>query len=317
MGWDIILLKRVCPTEYFSEILQICSNQLGNIVCICFITASSAFIKEFHKCVVISGHLILVVTNFLVVGRCCHVSLLQIDGSTLRTLCMQHGPLPAFHLYLSQGIALVRYSTREEAAKAQSALNNCVLGNTTIFADFANENDIQQFLQQSGHSSSSGGSSSTWGPPTTGVGGVGAGGRAGSAVAAPSAATTTASSSFVPYGSKVDSGPSHWNGTSLNLHSGQLWSLPTGTNPSSLWGSGSLADADQHRATPSSLTSFLPGDLLGGESVWVSTDVSTSSGGYHRCFRKFTLWCREQYSRRCAHSIFLLSLRLSSSSFVP
>ena len=34
---------------------------------------------------------------------------LQIDGSTLKTLCMQHGPrLYTFHAYLSQGVALVK-----------------------------------------------------------------------------------------------------------------------------------------------------------------------------------------------------------------
>lgn len=43
----------------------------------------------------------------------------QIDGSTLKTLCVQHGPLQNFHLYLNQGLALARYSTREEAAKAR------------------------------------------------------------------------------------------------------------------------------------------------------------------------------------------------------
>lgn len=41
----------------------------------------------------------------------------QIDGSTLKTLCVQHGPLHNFHLYLNHGVALIRYSTGEEAAK--------------------------------------------------------------------------------------------------------------------------------------------------------------------------------------------------------
>lgn len=36
---------------------------------------------------------------------------------------MQHGPLLTFHLGLTQGSALIRYSTRQEAAKAQSALH--------------------------------------------------------------------------------------------------------------------------------------------------------------------------------------------------
>ena len=41
----------------------------------------------------------------------------QIDGSTLRTLCLQHGPLTNFHLYLTHGIAMVKYSNGLEAKK--------------------------------------------------------------------------------------------------------------------------------------------------------------------------------------------------------
>lgn len=47
----------------------------------------------------------------------------QIDGSTLRTICLQHGPLLTFHLGLTQGSALIRYCSPHEAAKAQSALH--------------------------------------------------------------------------------------------------------------------------------------------------------------------------------------------------
>ncbi|XP_034112021.1 protein Gawky isoform X1 [Drosophila albomicans] len=71
----------------------------------------------------------------------------QIDGSTLRTLCMQHGPLISFHQYLNQGVALCKYTTREEANKAQMALNNCVLGNTTIYAESPGDNEVQNILQ--------------------------------------------------------------------------------------------------------------------------------------------------------------------------
>ncbi|XP_037074113.1 protein Gawky-like isoform X2 [Pollicipes pollicipes] len=74
----------------------------------------------------------------------------QIDGSTLKTLCMQHGPLYTFHMYLSQGVALVKYSSREEAAKAQGALNNCVLSNTTIMAEAVTDEYASQVLQQLG-----------------------------------------------------------------------------------------------------------------------------------------------------------------------
>ena len=57
------------------------------------------------------------------VCTCVCVCALQIDGSTLRTLCMQHGPLITFHLNLTQGNALVRYSSKDEAAKAQKSLH--------------------------------------------------------------------------------------------------------------------------------------------------------------------------------------------------
>lgn len=61
-------------------------------------------------------------------------------------MCVQHGPLKLFHLFLRHGRALVRYSTKEEANKAQSALNNCVLGNATIVAQIPSDADAQQWL---------------------------------------------------------------------------------------------------------------------------------------------------------------------------
>ncbi|KAJ8951589.1 hypothetical protein NQ318_020466 [Aromia moschata] len=82
----------------------------------------------------------------------------QIDGSTLRTLCMQHGPLQSFHLYLHQGFALAKYSTREEATK--TTLNNCVLGNTTILAENPTDWDASALLQQVASQQS--GSSGAW-----------------------------------------------------------------------------------------------------------------------------------------------------------
>jgi trinucleotide repeat-containing gene 6 protein len=104
----------------------------------------------------------------------------QIDGSTLRTLCVQHGPLQHFHLYLNHGIALCKYNSREEASKAQQALNNCVLGNTTICAESPSESEVQNILSHlgvpaggnggSGNGStgsvSAGQNASTWRPPS-------------------------------------------------------------------------------------------------------------------------------------------------------
>ncbi|XP_017166169.1 trinucleotide repeat-containing gene 6B protein [Poecilia reticulata] len=73
----------------------------------------------------------------------------QIDGSTLRTICMQHGPLLTFHLGLTQGTALIRYGSKQEAAKAQSALHMCVLGNTTILAEFVSEEEVARYIAHS------------------------------------------------------------------------------------------------------------------------------------------------------------------------
>lgn len=73
----------------------------------------------------------------------------QIDGSTLRTLCLQHGPLMWFYLSLNHGQALVRYNSREEAMKAQKSLNTCVLGNTTIVAEFVSDAEASRFVEQS------------------------------------------------------------------------------------------------------------------------------------------------------------------------
>ena len=136
--------------------------------------------------------------------------MLQIDGSTLKTLCMQHGPLQMF--YLNQGMALVRYNTRQEAVKAQNALDSCILSNTTILAECIGETEVMQLLEQTpaGNraSVSSSSSSSLW--PQ----------QAGGASHPP---TNTFRQLSMPGGtatSKPDSG--QWNGTT-NLSS-SVWS---------------------------------------------------------------------------------------------
>lgn len=67
----------------------------------------------------------------------------------MRTLCLQHGPLMWFYLSLNHGQALVRYNSREEAMKAQKSLNTCVLGNTTIVAEFVSDAEASRFVEQS------------------------------------------------------------------------------------------------------------------------------------------------------------------------
>ncbi|XP_053324632.1 trinucleotide repeat-containing gene 6B protein isoform X2 [Spea bombifrons] len=165
----------------------------------------------------------------------------QIDGSTLRTICMQHGPLLTFHLNLTQGTALIRYSTKQEAAKAQSALHMCVLGNTTILAEFATDEEVSRYLAQAQ-------------PPTPSAPGAGW-----------QPLEVGQNHQAEPVGPALNlfggtTGLGQWSsgGGGSDLAGVSLWGTPNYT--SSLWGVPSTEDA--HRmGSPAPL---LPGDLLGG-----------------------------------------------------
>ncbi|XP_072299546.1 trinucleotide repeat-containing gene 6C protein-like [Eucyclogobius newberryi] len=175
----------------------------------------------------------------------------QIDGSTLRTLCMQHGPLITFHLNLTQGNAVVRYNSKDEAAKAQKSLHMCVLGNTTILAEFAGEEEVNRFFAQS---QSLGGTTSwqaTPGSNQTRMGGTGSG------VTHPI-------------------GHSHWNNNSGGAGTGgTLGTVGAKTGEllwggvqqySSLWGPPNGEEA-RVMGSPTQINTLLPGDLLSGESM--------------------------------------------------
>ncbi|XP_038401618.1 trinucleotide repeat-containing gene 6A protein-like isoform X1 [Canis lupus familiaris] len=167
----------------------------------------------------------------------------EIDGSTLRTLCMQHGPLITFHLNLPHGNALVRYSSKEEVVKAQKSLHMCVLGNTTILAEFASEEEISRFFAQS--------QSLTPSPGWQSLGSSQS--RLGS---------LDCSHSF---SSRTDL--NHWNGAGLSgtncgdLHGTSLWGTPHYST--SLWGPPSSSDP-RGISSPSPINAFLSVDHLGG-----------------------------------------------------
>lgn len=61
---------------------------------------------------------------------------------------MQHGPLHLFQMYQDHGVALAKYSSKEEAAKAQSTLNNCMVGNMKIVAALPDEAEVSNILQK-------------------------------------------------------------------------------------------------------------------------------------------------------------------------
>lgn len=67
---------------------------------------------------------------------------MQVDGNTFKTLCSQHGPLQSFFVNTNSGQALIRYTTKEEALKAQKSLNSCVMYEATIIAEFVEESEV-------------------------------------------------------------------------------------------------------------------------------------------------------------------------------
>uniref|UniRef100_A0A8D0AZY4 Trinucleotide repeat-containing gene 6C protein n=1 Tax=Sander lucioperca TaxID=283035 RepID=A0A8D0AZY4_SANLU len=163
----------------------------------------------------------------------------QIDGSTLRTLCMQHGPLITFHLNLTQGNAVVRYSSKDEAAKAQKSLHMCVLGNTTILAEFAGEEEVNRFFAQG---QSLGANTTSWqANPGTNQN------RMGGAAQSHSIGQWSSGGG----GGKPSGGDLLWGGV---------------PQYSSLWGPPNGEDA-RVIGSPTSINTLLPGDLLSGESM--------------------------------------------------
>lgn len=162
---------------------------------------------------------------------------------------MQHGPLLTFHLNLTQGTALIRYSTKQEAAKAQTALHMCVLGNTTILAEFATDEEVSRFLAQAQ-------------PPTPAA--------TPSAPAAGWQSLETGQNQSDPVGPALNlfggsTGLGQWSSSAggssgADLAGASLWGPPNYS--SSLWGVPTVEDP--HRmGSPAPL---LPGDLLGGGS---------------------------------------------------
>ncbi|XP_051968313.1 trinucleotide repeat-containing gene 6B protein-like isoform X1 [Xyrauchen texanus] len=228
----------------------------------------------------------------------------QIDGSTLRTICMQHGPLLTFHLGLTQGSALIRYSTRQEAAKAQSALHMCVLGNTTILAEFVSEEEVARYFahsQAGAAGSGSGGAGGAVSGPAgvTGSSGagavgnisVGSGDRERAGVGGSTAVGSNSGGGTGPSGStwqsldgtggSPDPASAHGAGLSIfaqwssNGAGGSVGSNAGGVDPgrAGLWGgmtagytSSSLwgSPAMEDRHQMNSPAALLPGDLLGG-----------------------------------------------------
>ena len=154
----------------------------------------------------------------------------QIDGSTLKTLCIQHGPLKNFHLFLNNGIALVMYASGREANKAQKALNNCLLGNTTIQATMTSEVEANSIIQQLG---------------------------GGAAQQASRGATPSSASNNMSLPKSTSSSSDMWGNSMMPTTS--IYSA--GTN--SIWGAPSVSGGEDGQRNTPQLQPYLPGDLLG------------------------------------------------------
>lgn len=201
---------------------------------------------------------------------------------------MQHGPLITFHLNLTQGSAVVRYSSKDEAAKAQKSLHmyvssstasrnlsrflrcctsmffffplssssRCVLGNTTILAEFAGEEEVNRFFAQG---QLLGGTTSWQASPGTNQTRMGG---AGSGASHPighsphwnnnnNGSGSSSSSSGLGTGGAKTGGELLWGGVQQY---------------SSLWGPPS-AEERRVMGSPTPINTLLPGDLLSGESM--------------------------------------------------
>ncbi|XP_065310268.1 protein Gawky isoform X6 [Dermacentor albipictus] len=202
----------------------------------------------------------------------------QIDGSTLKTLCMQHGPLQLFHLYLKHGLALVQYASREEAAKAQSALHNCVLSNTTMMAYIPSESEVAQFLQlgssQGQHPSSQPQQHQqqmAWGAPTNAYHQPPQRPPLQYAPGRPSKQPTEPWNTTAPPPVSSAAAVSSSNASHLWSFPGSgsgLWAAPQTSQAGGVGGSNQMDHDHGGPGVPqSSLNSFLPGDLLSGESI--------------------------------------------------
>lgn len=171
----------------------------------------------------------------------------------LRSLCQQHGPLLTFQLNLRYGNSLIRYGSKEEAAKAHASLNGLLLAGARITADFATDSDIGSFFEQTSDWSTPGAV-----PPITTWAGV------------PSQKTELnthrpGSKSLLP---PTTFSPELWSfaqpSAGLGTNVSSVWSTPASSRRE---GEQSPAITENGVTSPSMVTFLPPGLLNSGESM--------------------------------------------------
>ena len=141
-----------------------------------------------------------------------------------------------------------------------TALNHCVLGNTTIFAESPTDMEVNALLPQLGPNQSNNWRNSTNNNTNKGPSGA----------VATSASVTSSVTGLDKWGGSAAT-QNVWPQSNSNASvsggvvGGNGSGVAVGTN---LWNTNALdSSVDAPRATPSSINNFLPGDLLGGESM--------------------------------------------------
>ncbi|XP_034045510.1 trinucleotide repeat-containing gene 6B protein-like isoform X2 [Thalassophryne amazonica] len=212
----------------------------------------------------------------------------QIDGSTLKTICMQHGPLLTFHLGLTQGSALIRYSSRQEAAKAQGALHMCVLGNTTILAEFVSDEEVAHYFAHSQAGGADGGN-------TGRSAGGGAQGSSGTGAAVAGSGGNSPSCERASVGTNSGGGGGAESGTSV------LGSVrPSGSSWQSLDGTGTSSEPSSGQGSGLGIFSqwSTNGAGEGGRVGVVDSGRSGLWGGVTTGYPSSSLWGSPQMEER-------------------
>ncbi|XP_076801462.1 uncharacterized protein LOC143445936 [Clavelina lepadiformis] len=183
----------------------------------------------------------------------------QVDVGSVRQLCMQQGAMISFQPhYPMEGMALVRYSSPDDAANAKKALNMCMAGSTMLVATVATDQEVNNFV-----TATAGGS---WGSSSSG----------GSNRFMSSGAGSTGGFMSHPSQRPNMGGMPNMNRMTSSGATGQQWSnasssnVPVGTSwanngsPNVAW---SGATGEDMSRIMSPIYNLLPENLLGGETM--------------------------------------------------
>uniref|UniRef100_H2ZTI1 Trinucleotide repeat containing adaptor 6B n=1 Tax=Latimeria chalumnae TaxID=7897 RepID=H2ZTI1_LATCH len=180
------------------------------------------------------------------------VSHLFISNPTTATICAKKKPVFSFSCSTENGVMLQFCDTKIKEILSPDPLHRCVLGNTTILAEFAPEDEVNRYFAQAPTPPTPSGPSTGWQTLETGQSQPDPVGQG---------LNLFGGSTGLGQWSSGSGGRPAVGGTGgADLPGESLWGAPSYT--SSLWGAPTVEDSHQ-MGSPASL---LPGDLLGGGS---------------------------------------------------